>query len=126
MIALLQDRRGIATLLKAGPYANAALVPATPWLGAQVPAAPQLSLQYAKDPNAADRVLIRTADDPSVSRFSIWTRYGAKWLYAVQAASQTALSLETDPTLGKPDAIVISCVNRLGIESARTTLSLRP
>ena len=126
MIALLQDRRGIATLLKAGPYAAAALVPATPWLGAQVPDAPQLSLQAAEDPSAADSVLIRTADDPSVNRFSIWTRYGAKWVYAVQAASQTALSLETDPTLGKPDTIVISCVNRLGIESARSRLQLLP
>ena len=126
MIALLQDRRGIATLLKAGAYATAALIPATPWLGAQVPDAPRLSLQQSQDPSVPDRVLIRTADDPSVNRFSIWTRYGAKWVYAVQAASQTALSLETDPTLGKPDTIVISCVNRLGIESARSRLQLLP
>jgi uncharacterized lipoprotein YddW (UPF0748 family) len=126
MVALLQDRRGIATLLKAGPYANAALVPASPWLGAQAPDAPQLSLQAAEATNAADRVLIRIADDSSVNRFSIWKRYGSKWVFAVQAASQTELTLDADPALGQPDAIVISCVNRLGIESARSRLQLLP
>ena len=126
MIALLQDRRGIATILKAGPYANAALVPATPWLGARAPAAPRLSRQHAEAPNAVDRVLIEKLGDPSVTRFAIWKRYGSKWVFAVQAASQTEFTLDTDPTLGKPDAIVISCVNRLGLESARTTLQLRP
>jgi len=126
MIALLQDRRGIATLLKAGPYAGVALVPATPWLGTQAPAAPQLSLQKAEDRSAADSVLIRTADDPSVNRFSIWKRYGSRWVFAVQAASQTELTLEADPALGQPDAIVVGSVNRLGVESVRTTLRLRP
>ena len=126
MISLLQDRRGVATLLKGGPYANAALVPATPWLGAPTPDAPQLSLQTAESPSAPDRVLIRTTGDPSVNRFSIWKRYGSVWVFAVQAASQTELTLDTNQTLGKPDAIVVSCVNRLGVESARTTLPLRP
>ena len=126
MIALLQDRRGIATLLKAGPYANAALVPATPWLGAQTPDAPELSLQQSQDPGVPDRVLIRTAGDPSVSRFSIWKRYGPRWVFAVQPASQIELVLNNDPTLGQPDAIVVSCINRLGIESTRSTLQLRP
>jgi hypothetical protein len=32
MAALMQDRDGIATLLQIGPYAQPALVPATPWL----------------------------------------------------------------------------------------------
>ena len=126
MIALLQDRRGIATLLKAGPYATAALVPATPWLGAQVPDAPELSLQKADSSNAAERVLIQTVNDPSINRFSIWKRYGSSWVFAVQPASQFELVLNNDPALGRPDAIVVSCVNRLGIESTRSTLQLRP
>jgi hypothetical protein len=112
--------------LKAGPYATAALVPATPWLGTRAPDAPQLALQQAKDTSARDRVLIRVEDDASVNRFAIWTRYGSKWVFAVQAASQTELTLETDPALGQPDAIVVSAVNRLGIESAHSRLQLLP
>ena len=126
MIALLQDRRGIATLLKAGPYANAALVPASPWLGSQIPDAPRLSLQHSEDPKAADRVLIENVEITSVNRFSIWKRYGSKWVFSVQAASQTEFTLDTDPTFGKPDAIVVSSVSRLGIESARSRLQLLP
>ena len=37
MAALMQDRDGIATLLQMGPYAQPALVPATPWLDDQPP-----------------------------------------------------------------------------------------
>jgi hypothetical protein len=35
MAALMQNRDGIATLLQMGPYAQQALVPATPWLDDQ-------------------------------------------------------------------------------------------
>ncbi|MEN9628809.1 MAG: hypothetical protein RJA10_2036, partial [Pseudomonadota bacterium] len=42
MVALMQDRDGIATLLRNGPYAQAALVPATPWLDSTPPPAPTL------------------------------------------------------------------------------------
>jgi hypothetical protein len=47
-------------------------------------------------------------------------------VFAVQPASQIELVLNNDPTLGQPDAIVVSCINRLGIESTRSTLQLRP
>lgn len=40
MIALLQDRDGIATRLRQGPYAQAALTPATPWLDEPPPRPP--------------------------------------------------------------------------------------
>ncbi len=126
MIALLQDRRGIASLLKAGPYATAALVPASPWLDAQIPDAPRLSLKRPSDPNGTDRVSVETADETMVTRLSIWKKYGAKWNFSMQAASQSEITLQADATLGMPDAIVVSSVNRFGAESARTRLQLRP
>ena len=48
MVALQQNRRGLADALKAGPYAQAALVPATPWRG-EAPSsdAPKLSVSTA-------------------------------------------------------------------------------
>jgi hypothetical protein len=39
--ALMENRKGIADQLKAQAYQSAALTPATPWLGAEAPAAPQ-------------------------------------------------------------------------------------
>ena len=126
MIALLQNRRDISTLLKSGAYAQAALVPATPWLGAQVPTPPRLSLQHADGPGLPDTVLIEPEDDSTIRQFAIWKRYGSEWVFAVQPASMPQVALDADPKLGKPDAVVVSSINRLGIESARTTVQLPP
>ena len=126
MSALLQDRQGIATLLRNGLYASAALVPATPWLGTHTPATPRLFLRRSVSPNCPGRVRIETTDDPLVNRFSIWSHYGSKWVFAVQGVRQIELTLHNDPELGYPDTIVVSSVSRLGMESARTTLHLPP
>jgi uncharacterized lipoprotein YddW (UPF0748 family) len=126
MIALLQDRQGLARLLKNGVYATQALVPATPWLGAEQPAAPRLVLQRAADPGRADVVRIESESTGDSERFAVWKKFGTQWLFTVQAASQSELLLQPDPLLGKPDAVVVSRVNRLGVESARTRLQLQP
>ena len=47
MIALQQNRRGLADALKAGAYAQAALVPAMPWRGEAPMDAPKLSVTSA-------------------------------------------------------------------------------
>ncbi len=124
MIALLQDRQGIASLLKNGVYATPALLPATPWLGAERPAAPHLALQRASSAGGVDSVRIDSESASNSERFAIWKRYAGKWVFAVQPASQRDLLLQPDPALGRPDAVVVSRVNRLGIESARSHLQL--
>jgi uncharacterized lipoprotein YddW (UPF0748 family) len=123
MIALLQNRRGIATLLKAGVYATPALVPATPWLTADAPSAPTLLLQQAKDSSASDSLLIQSDVQARPNRFAIWKKYDTEWVFTVHPASSTELTLEADPKLGVVRAIVVSAVNQVGIESARTRWS---
>ena len=126
MIALLQDRQGVASLLKSAAYATPALVPATPWLGAAPPAAPHLVLQRANSAGSFDSVRIESEAVSGSDRLAIWKRYGSQWVFVVQAATQGELSLQPDALLGKPDAVVVSLVNRLGIESVRTRLQLQP
>ena len=46
--ALKQNRGGLNPLLTKGPYAQSALVPASPWLGNALPARPQASLTESK------------------------------------------------------------------------------
>jgi uncharacterized lipoprotein YddW (UPF0748 family) len=120
MIALLQNRRGIATLLKSDVYAIPALVPATHWLTADAPAAPRLSLKRVEGGNTPDILLIENENQATTIRFAIWKKYGTEWVFTVQASSSMELSLSADPKLGKPSAIVVSAVNQVGIESART------
>ncbi len=125
MIALLQDRRGIATRLKSGPYASPALIPATPWLGTEIADAPRLALKRSGDAVSTDIVLIHIENQAKIKCLAIWTRYGSDWVFTVQPANSHQVALKSDVKLGKPNAIVVSAVNQLGIESPRVQVRLQ-
>ena len=100
MAALLQDRDGVATLLQMGPYAQAALVPATPWLGGDAPAAPRLRA-------AAGRVSIE-AVGAAPAHWAVWRRGAGAWRFAVLPAQERSLGTEG------ADAIAVAGVDRVG------------
>jgi len=108
MIALMQDRDGIATRLREGAYARPALVPATPWLGAAAPPAPRL--RYG-----AHGPAIESDGAPRPFLHAVWQRREGQWQFAVRVAADGS-------PLAAPgaDAVVVSAVDRLGNESART------
>ena len=94
---------------------------ATRWL-----VAPRLTLQRASAAGSFYSVRIESDAVSGSDRFAVWKKYGNKWAFAVQSGSQGEFSLQPDPLLGRPDAVVVSRVNRLGIESARSHLQLQP
>jgi uncharacterized lipoprotein YddW (UPF0748 family) len=115
MVALMQDRDGIASLLQFGPYAEPALVPATPWLNSPPVAAPRLQRQ-------GSRVVITPASGEPAVRWAVWTRSGgsssnATWRLQVLAPQERSI------TLNGGDAVAVSAVNRVGQLSAPTLLS---
>ena len=118
MVALMQDRHGLATQLAAGPYAQPALVPATPWLGRKNPAAPAL------EKTSAAQATIRPGAGVSAALFAIWRHQGAQWRFSAQPAAELAVDLAADPMFGPVDRLVVSAVDRLGNESARVTLRI--
>jgi uncharacterized lipoprotein YddW (UPF0748 family) len=101
MAALIQDRDGIATLLQAGLYAQPALVPATPWLGATPAPAPGLRRQ-------GSRVIIEPAGAPSGVRWALWRRVGADWHFGVLPSTERSF----DAT--GADAVAVAAVDRVG------------
>lgn len=105
MVALTQNRRGVATQL-APAYATPALVPATLWLKVAVPAAPRLV--------RAGPVVRVEGLDRSSALLAIWRKEGAQWRFSVQPASRT--------TIEAAGAVVVSAVNRAGVESPRASL----
>ncbi len=119
MIALMQDRHGISGLLAAGPYAQAALVPATPWLDATAPGAPTLRRETSGI--AAGWVSITAAPGKPVSLYAIWRRHGREWRFSVQPAVEPVINLTPDPKLGAVEALVVSAVDAVGNESPRVT-----
>jgi len=111
MVALLQDRDGVATRLQQGAYATPALVPATPWLDDQPPSAPVLRLSGAQ-------VRIEPAAGEAAARWAVWRRVGGAWRFAVLPAAQRSFALDG------ADAVVVSAVDRVGNLSVRNFVRL--
>lgn len=109
MVALMQDRDGIATRLQREAYAQPALVPATPWRGG-VPPPGAVQLLRQSD----GRLRLQAAASPAW-QWALWQRRGSDWQFAVLPGAEPQL----------PDAaanaglLVLSAINRLGQEGPR-------
>lgn len=112
MVALMQDRDGIATALRAGPYAQPALVPATPWLGAAQAATPTLKRE-------GTRVRILPGAGEGAQRWAVWRRHGEQWRFSVQAPQEVLI----DPA--GADLVAVAAVDRLGKLGTALSLGIR-
>ncbi len=75
MVALLQNRRGLADALATGPYAEAALVPAAPWIAngdSAAVAPPEIRLVAAGEQHLQLRL-------GAGQRHAVWLLYGERW-----------------------------------------------
>jgi len=124
MVALAENRKGIADQLRSGPYATAALVPAIPWLDATAPPAPRVDVDRQPETVRPVKLSFRPGDGKPTANYAIWTRSGNLWRFSVQAVSQPEFDLEAGAALGEIDAVVVSAVDRLGNESPRVFVQL--
>jgi uncharacterized lipoprotein YddW (UPF0748 family) len=120
--ALMENRKGIADQLRSQTYQTAALAPASPWLGSDLPPAPAASAR--RESNGVALKLSAGAGKP-VAHYAIWSRYGTEWRFAVAPASRPVLLLADDAAGGAAQAVVISAVDRLGNESERINVYTR-
>jgi uncharacterized lipoprotein YddW (UPF0748 family) len=114
MAPLMENRKGISDQLRTVSYPGPALVPATPWLGNEAPAAPSVAA-VRKGPS----VYLKLVAGKANAMYAIWSRFGNQWRFAVAPASRVDWAVPDDAKLGAADAIVVSAVDRLGNESAR-------
>lgn len=118
MVALMQDRDGIATRLRAGPYAQAALPPATPWLDEPQPQPPACAW------DARTRRLAISAGGAAPLRLvALWTRAadGAWGWRAVPMAPGRLTEVALPEGVGAAWAVGIG---RSGLESAALRLPI--
>ncbi len=117
MVALNQNRRGLSETLQRELYREDALVPATPWLEAGGPAAPQLVLQEAGP--AQLRLQLRPGPGKPVLRYALWQRRAGQWQFS--STQQGELLLERAGL----EALVVSALDRVGNEGPRQAWLLK-
>ena len=116
MVALMQNRQGLADTLRTQTYAQPALVPASPWMGQAVPAQPVAQVRAAGDQALA----LHIAPAPAAQRWALWLRYGQTWQWML--CTQRTATLPAASADGALNAIVVSALNRANQESPRLGL----
>jgi uncharacterized lipoprotein YddW (UPF0748 family) len=117
--ALMENRKGISDQLRTQTYQSAALAPASPWLGAELPAAPGAS---ARREGGGVALKLSAGGGKPVAHYAIWSRYGNEWRFAVAPASRPVILLPDDAAGGTAQAVVVSAIDRLGNESERISV----
>jgi uncharacterized lipoprotein YddW (UPF0748 family) len=119
MDALMKDRDGITTALARGPYAEHALVPASPWMtDGEAPGAPGVALTETPD----GRVLTITPSGPGSPRWwAVQLRIDGAWQTRIIDGSQRSVPLGALTALA-PDLIAATAVDKFGIASAATAV----
>ena len=112
MKALMPRTTEVGDRLAAGPYAEPALVPASPWLDEAAPAAPLLTVTPRG--GAVDVTIAQGGDQPA-EHWVVRARRGGAWSWEVlQRGAGTVVLDEAD---GEPvEAVAVSAVGRSGTE----------
>ena len=128
MKAFLDDVDSVGTTLARGPYAERALVPASPWLDARapaVPAAPKVAVRSAQ-PNGDPTLALTPAGKGVVRWWAVQLRADGVWRTIVLEGNVRTARL---PELLRgadavADVVAVSAVDRVGNVSEPTILRL--
>jgi uncharacterized lipoprotein YddW (UPF0748 family) len=109
----LMRNRPLDTALEKEFYAQPALVPASPWLSAAIPATPMLrTSQYGR------RLELKWDSNKEIGRFLLQTRRNAEWTTEILPASRLSCGFDKP----WPDAVALSAVDRYGSVSRPATI----
>jgi hypothetical protein len=114
MKSLMQNRGKVTSKLKAGAYIAPALVPPMTWIPSKAPTQPNAKIRID-----AGQVSINWSPAPGASKYTVQVRNGKRWQSIIVTYANGAV------IKGRPDAIAISSVNRVGITSPAAVYTLR-
>lgn len=126
MIALMQNREGLADELKKGAYAQPALIPLSPWLEGKAPNKPTIGVRVNAargDQRANVRVTWRTGGGSKVWQWAVYVCRGNEWTLQVLPAGTSELTIEQTGTPIR--AVAVSALDRLGNESERAMFEMK-
>ncbi len=118
MKSFLLNQGNMNDSLVTGPYAEAALIPATPWLATPAPPTPALRLSNRDGMSA---VVLGTIGPASPWQWLVQLRHETGWTSTVLRGDTRSFRV---PAMGTPDRVTVRAFNRLGVESLPVSLSL--
>jgi len=118
MKVFLDNRQNVLSVLGDGLYSHRSLVPASPWLGDDSPASPEVSAHKSDD--GRWNLEIKPGDHKAVRFYTIRVKLG-KWLEP-RVTSNRSLTLSLDPGV-TPDLISVTAIDRVGNQSQPKTFS---
>lgn len=117
--ALHANRDGLGTRLVRGPFADRALVPASPWLGSQAPETPVIEVAHAgRGPVTVD---LDAGKDAKLSAVVVQSLGEWAWKTEILPGSTRRLSVARTYRGTAPRELRVITVSRTGIESAPAT-----
>ena len=113
--AFLRDPDSVVEKLKAGPYSDVALVPASRWLDKKVPARPSITLNVQKE-NGGTVVNLDAGKETRPWLWTVRTRFASGWTTQIVPGWVTAhyVSFRNAPAA---EEVFVTAVDRNGNES---------
>ena len=109
---IFDNRDGITEKLEEGLYKEQALVPASPWLGDEAPAKPEVS---AKKSGEGVALNLKSGDGKPPWLWVVRTRSGDAWTSEIVPGRETRKLLKASGN-ATPEEVAVSAVTRLGRE----------
>lgn len=125
MKAFMPSPNELADRLTSGPYAEPALVPPSPWLGARRPGAPRVR-RYTDAATGLPAVSVRPGPGARAWLWVVQTRFDTSWTTVILPATerQHVLAAPRAPQAPLPSAIAVSAVTRTGVQGPAVVLAL--
>ena len=117
-ISSVTQNPNMAKALINGPYSREALVPASPWLDTEVPAAPRVRLD--KDNNGGISLQWEHPQQSAIFRWVVYFQRGKQWNYTILNRNEVRYTVAKTKT-GSTDTlthIAVTAVSRTGVESS--------
>jgi len=110
--AIQKNQGQIADLLASGPYAEVALVPASPWLDDHRP--PEPVIAWEKGDAGQDTLQLRLPDGKQPWLWSVQTQRGGSWRLQVVPGEQDRVVLDRSETDVPLERVAVTAISRTG------------
>lgn len=125
MQSLMYGRDGLPEKMVAGPYANRALVPASPWLDSVAPSSP--IVRAGRDAGTgASTLSLQPQGAEATWLWVVRTRAGNDWSTEIVSGLTRFYKIPRSAGGIEPDAVSVSAVDRNGNESTAVVVGLIP